>query len=122
MKSEVKNLVHKASMLESSQTEGFSKIEAMEKDLSEARLLVGQYEAKMKSLNESIKDLDGKKTSVGGASRYLKRGCVKVKSNRTNAPSGLRRTPRRDANAIRFGATNFTASRQTSRTSCPTAG
>merc|ERR1712088_1199652 len=37
MKSEVKNLVHKASMLESSQSEGLSKIEAMEKDLSEAR-------------------------------------------------------------------------------------
>ena len=41
-----------------------SKIEAMEKDLGEARLLVGQYEAKMKSLNESIKDLDGKKRSL----------------------------------------------------------
>ena len=36
----------------------------MEKDLGEARLLVGQYEAKMKSLNESIKDLDGKKRSL----------------------------------------------------------
>ena len=36
----------------------------MEKDLSEARLLVGQYEAKMKSLNESIKDLDGKKRQL----------------------------------------------------------
>ena len=35
-------------------------------------------------------------------------GCVKVKSSRTNAPSGLRRTSRRDANAICFGATNFT--------------
>ena len=41
-----------------------SKIEAMEKDLSESRLLVGQYEAKMKSLNESIKDLDGKKRQL----------------------------------------------------------
>jgi len=64
MKSEVKNLVNKASMLESSQSEGLSKIVAMEKDLGEARLLVGQYEAKMKSLNESIKDLDGKKRSL----------------------------------------------------------
>ena len=44
--------------------QGLSKIEAMEKDLGEARLLVGQYEAKMKSLNESIKDLDGKKRSL----------------------------------------------------------
>lgn len=64
MKSEVKNLVNKASMLETAQGEGIAKIEAMEKDLSEARLLVGQYEAKMKSLNESIKDLDAKKRTL----------------------------------------------------------
>merc|ERR1712223_1798535 len=64
MKSEVKNLVNKASMLDTAQAEGIAKIEAMEKDLSEARLLVGQYEAKMKSLNESIKDLDGKKRTL----------------------------------------------------------
>lgn len=64
MKSEVKNLVSKASMLETAQGEGLAKIEAMEKDLSEARLLVGQYEAKMKSLNESIKDLDSKKRQL----------------------------------------------------------
>merc|ERR1719328_897008 len=64
MKSEVKNLVNKASMLETAQGEGIAKIEAMEKDLSEARLLVGQYEAKMKSLNEPIKDLDAKKRTL----------------------------------------------------------
>lgn len=61
MKSEVKNLVNKATILETSQTEGMAKIEAMEKDLSESRLLVGQHEAKMKSLNESIKEMDVKK-------------------------------------------------------------
>ena len=55
MKSEVKNLVHKASLLEASQADGVAKNEAMEKDLSEARLLVGQHEAKMKSMNEAIK-------------------------------------------------------------------
>ena len=55
MKSEVKNLVHKATLLEASQADGIAKNEAMEKDLSEARLLVGQHEAKMKSMNEAIK-------------------------------------------------------------------
>ena len=55
MKSEVKNLVHKATLLEASQADGVAKNEAMEKDLSEARLLVGQHEAKMKSMNEAIK-------------------------------------------------------------------
>lgn len=64
MKTEVKNLVNKATILEAAQGEGLVKIEAMEKDLSEARLLVGQYEAKMKSLNENIKDLDAQKRQL----------------------------------------------------------
>lgn len=64
LKSEVKNLVNKATVLEATQGEGMAKIEGMEKDLSEARLLVGQYEAKMKSLNESLKELDVKKRQL----------------------------------------------------------
>merc|ERR1712018_720469 len=64
MKSEVKNLVNKASMLETAQVEGIAKIDTMEKELSEARLLVGQYEAKMKSLNEAIKEADGTKRQL----------------------------------------------------------
>ena len=55
MKSEVKNLVHKATLLEASQADGLAKNESLEKDLSEAQLLVGQHEAKMKSMNEAIK-------------------------------------------------------------------
>merc|ERR1719340_423303 len=54
MKSEVKNLVHRTSLLETSQNDGTSKMEHMEKDLSEQRLLVGQLEAKMKSTAESM--------------------------------------------------------------------
>ena len=64
MKSEVKNLANKAATLEQSASDGTAKIEVIEKELGEARLLVGQYEAKMKSLNESIKDLDGKKRQL----------------------------------------------------------
>ena len=43
MKSEVKNLVHKSTLLESSQSDGIAKMDLMEKDLSEQRLLVGKY-------------------------------------------------------------------------------
>ena len=46
------------------QDQGLSKIDTMEKELSEARLLVGQYEAKMKSLNEAIKEADGTKRQL----------------------------------------------------------
>ena len=41
MKSEVKNLVHRTTLLESSQTDGTAKINQMEKDLSEQRLIAG---------------------------------------------------------------------------------
>ena len=42
MKSEVKNLVHKTSLLENAQSDGVSKMEKMEKDLSEQSLVVGK--------------------------------------------------------------------------------
>ena len=56
-----------------------TKIESMEKDLSESRLLVGQYEAKMKSLNESIKDLDSKKRQLEEQVDTLNEDCSKLK-------------------------------------------
>ena len=42
MKSEVKNLVHKATLLETAQNDGLSKVEGLEKDLSESKLLIGK--------------------------------------------------------------------------------
>ena len=41
MKSEVKNLVHRTSLLETSQNDGETKMNQMEKDLSEQRLIAG---------------------------------------------------------------------------------
>ena len=64
MKSEVKNLVHKSSLLENAQSDGLSKMEQMEKDLSEQRLLVGQFEAKMKSTAESMQEVEAKKRQL----------------------------------------------------------
>ena len=42
MKSEVKNLVNKSALLEQSQNDAQAKIENMEKELSDSRLLVGK--------------------------------------------------------------------------------
>merc|ERR1719305_2275305 len=64
MKSEAKNLVTRAATLEQQQTEVNRKCEEMDKDLSECRLTIVQYEAKMKSLNESIKEGDVKKRQL----------------------------------------------------------
>ena len=64
MKSEVKNLVHRTSHLESSQTDGEAKIGQMEKDLNEQRLIAGQLEAKMKSTAETMQEIEAKKRQL----------------------------------------------------------
>ncbi len=61
MKSEVKNVVNKLTLLEQSQNESSDKIENLEKELSETRLLVGQHKAKLESLNEALLEVDAKK-------------------------------------------------------------
>jgi len=64
MKSEAKNLVSRAASLEQQQCDFQKKIDANDKDLSECRLTIAQHEAKMKSLNESIKEGEGKKRNL----------------------------------------------------------
>jgi len=64
MKSEAKNLVSRAATLEQQQSEGTKKIEVNEKELSDCRLTIVQQEAKMKTLNESIRESDAKKRSL----------------------------------------------------------
>ena len=61
MKSEAKNLVSRAASLEQQQAEFQKKIDINDKDLSDCRLTIAQHEAKMKSLNETIKEGEGKK-------------------------------------------------------------
>jgi len=64
MKSEAKNLVSRAATLEQQQVEANKKVEGNEKELSECRLTIVQHEAKMKTLNETIKESDTKKRSL----------------------------------------------------------
>jgi hypothetical protein len=54
MKSEVKNLVNKSSLLEQSQNDQHSKIENMEKELSDTRLLVGKILSSFSQLSQSL--------------------------------------------------------------------
>merc|ERR1719309_1669187 len=64
MKSEAKNLVSRAATLEQQQSEANKKSEDMEKELSDCRLTIVQHEAKMKTLNETIRESDTKKRSL----------------------------------------------------------
>ena len=80
MKSEVKNLVHRTSHLESSQTDGEAKIGQMEKDLNEQRLIAGQLEAKMKSTAETMQEIEAKKRQLEEHVRIQKLIFQKIKT------------------------------------------
>jgi len=80
MKSEAKNLVSKASALEQQQVESLKKVEVMEKELGDCRLTIVQHEAKMKTLNESLKDSDAKKRSLEEALDGLNETVVQLKA------------------------------------------
>jgi len=80
MKSEAKNLVSKASALEQQQVESLKKVDVMEKELGDCRLTIVQHEAKMKTLNESLKDSDAKKRSLEEALDGLNETVVQLKA------------------------------------------
>ena len=64
MKSEAKNLVSRAGTLEQQQAEATKKSEVLEKELGDCRLVIVQHEAKMKTLNETVRESDTKKRSL----------------------------------------------------------
>merc|ERR1719340_525250 len=64
MKSEAKNLVSRAPTLEQQQSEATKKSEVLEKELGDCRLVIVQHEAKMKTLNETVRESDAKKRSL----------------------------------------------------------
>jgi len=64
MKSEIKNLVTRCHTFETSQSDSNKKMDDAERELSEGRLLIQQHEAKIKSLQESARDLEAKKRQL----------------------------------------------------------
>jgi kinesin family member 5 len=80
MKSEIKNLVQRCQSLESTQTESNKKVNDYEKDLGECRLLISQHEARMKSLQESMRESDNKKRLLEEDVDALREECAKMKA------------------------------------------
>ncbi|XP_013789116.1 kinesin heavy chain-like, partial [Limulus polyphemus] len=80
MKSEVKALAQRCGQLETFQSDCNKKIEANEKDLVECRLLISQYEAKVKSLQESMRDIENKRRTLEEAVDQLNEECAKLKA------------------------------------------
>lgn len=81
MKSEAKNLVSRSSALEQQQNEVNRKCEEFEKDLSECRLTIVQHEAKMKSLNENIREGETKKRTLEEALDSLQEEVTQLKAS-----------------------------------------
>ncbi|XP_076041044.1 kinesin heavy chain isoform X2 [Oratosquilla oratoria] len=64
MKSEVRNLVQRCSTLEGFQGDCNRKIDDYERELSECRLLITQHEARMKTLQESMREVELRKRQL----------------------------------------------------------
>lgn len=80
MKSEAKNVSQRCSNLESLQHEANKKVGENEKDLSECRLLISQHEARMKSLQESMREAENKKRTLEENVDALREECAKLKA------------------------------------------
>lgn len=55
-------------------------ISEYEKDLGESRLLISQHEARMKSLQESMKEAENKKRALEENIDALREECAKMKA------------------------------------------
>ncbi|KAG8231825.1 hypothetical protein J437_LFUL012319 [Ladona fulva] len=94
MKSEVKNLVQRCQNLETFQTDCNKKVTGRarikltvitavseyEKDLAECRLLISQHEARMRSLQESMREAENKKRHLEEDVDSLREECAKLRA------------------------------------------
>lgn len=80
MKSEAKNIAQRCQNLESSQSDSNKKVSEYEKDLGECRLLISQHEARMKSLQESMRESENKKRTLEEQMDALREECAKLKA------------------------------------------
>uniref|UniRef100_A0A3P9CL12 Kinesin-like protein n=1 Tax=Maylandia zebra TaxID=106582 RepID=A0A3P9CL12_9CICH len=64
MKSEVKTMVKRSKLLESTQTESTQKLDETESELTACQLRISQQEAKIKSLTESLQNVEQKKRQL----------------------------------------------------------
>lgn len=80
MKSEAKNITQRCSNLDIQQQATSKKVAEYEKELSDCRLLISQHEARMKSLQESMRESENKKRSLEESVDALREECAKLKA------------------------------------------
>ncbi|XP_055526887.1 kinesin heavy chain-like [Wyeomyia smithii] len=80
IKAEAKIVSQRCLNLEKFQQEANQKINEHEKDLSVCKLLISQYEARIKSLQETIREAENKKRALEENVDALRGECVKLKA------------------------------------------
>ncbi|XP_070842136.1 kinesin-1 heavy chain-like [Chaetodon trifascialis] len=80
MKSEVKTMVKRSKQLESTQAERVQKMEEMEVELTACQLRISQYEAKIKSLTDSLQNVEQKKRQLEENVDSLNEEIVRIKA------------------------------------------
>ncbi|XP_052839647.1 kinesin heavy chain [Drosophila gunungcola] len=80
MKTEAKNIAQRCANMESLQSDSNKKISEYERDLGEYRLLISQHEARMKSLQESMREAENKKRTLEEQIDSLREECAKLKA------------------------------------------
>lgn len=80
IKSEAKNITQRCTNLEVQQQTTSKKVGEYEKELSDCRLLISQHEARMKSLQESMRESENKKRSLEESVDALREECAKLKT------------------------------------------
>ncbi|XP_076617260.1 kinesin-1 heavy chain-like [Chaetodon auriga] len=80
MKSEVKTMVKRSKQLESTQAERLQKMEEMEVELTACQLRISQYEAKIKSLTDSLQNVEQKKRQLEENVDSLNEEIVRIKA------------------------------------------
>ncbi|KAL7297846.1 hypothetical protein TKK_0008877 [Trichogramma kaykai] len=80
IKSEAKNIVQRCQVLESTQTDCNKKVCDYEKELGECRLLISQHEARMQTLQESMKEAEIRKRALEEDVDAMREECAKLKA------------------------------------------
>nr|XP_046226860.1 kinesin-1 heavy chain-like isoform X2 [Scatophagus argus] len=80
MKSEVKTMVKRSKQLESTRAESTQKMEEMETELTACQLRISQYEAKIKSLTDSLQNVEQKKRQLEENVDSLNDEIVRIKA------------------------------------------
>ncbi|XP_045474341.1 kinesin heavy chain isoform X2 [Harmonia axyridis] len=100
MKNEVTNLIQRLQNIENKEQDSNKKVTEYEKELGECKLLISQHEARMKSLQESMRESENKKRMLEENIDALREECAKLKA--AEQVSSASENEKKEANELRL--------------------